>query len=252
MENRQSYKNELLQKCVTASSLKAIVEKKFETLKDSDDLDKYDLESIYYDIDYIFSNLYKYNQGGYVTINTWCHVNTNTIDNTWMTYGISRNQLIESAEQYLYDKNKWAQNENSDWVFVDLLMFAEYVGIISEIYRYRFNTTEYHNLYKRNKVIPDNIKIKEQFSGWLWLLVFISFIFIYLPVTIIIFTVFLIKKIINFVIVKKLIESSIDTEIAYNSILTRDWKVVWDDLNHSRRKGVIWDDQVFEIVRKNL
>ena len=252
MQNRQSSDNTLLQKGVSTSLLKAIIKEQFDNLKDIDDLGEYDLDSTYYDIDYIFSNLYKYNQSGYVTISTWCHVNTNSIDNTWMTYGISRNQLIESAEQYLHDDNKWAQNETSDWLFVDLLMFAEYVGIISEIYRYRFNTTEYYNLYKINKVIPNNIKLREKFSGWLWLLIFISFIFIYLPVAIIIFIVFLIKKIIYFMIIKKLTNSSIDAEIAYNSILTRDWKVVWDDLNHSRRKGVIWDNQIFEIVRKNL
>lgn len=252
MEYIGSHKALVLQKGVNALSLKNIVKEKFETLKTSKELYDSDLKSIYYDIDRIFSSLYNQKQEGSINLNTWHHIDTSTINNTWMTYGIARDELIDTTIQYLDEDNKWAQNQDLDWMLIDLLMFAEYIAIINEAYKYRFNTAEYHRLYKSNEHIPDNIKLKERFSGWLWLLMFISFLFIYIPVAVIIGIIFLIRLGINFFIIKELTKASSNAGIAYDSLITGDWQVVWDDLNYSRTKGIVWDKQVFELVQKNL
>lgn len=239
----------LLKKGATPSLLKNIIESKFETLKDSEELYEYDMNSSNYDIDYIFNSIYEQKSDGYKNLKVWHHVDTSKINYNWMKYGIARDELIDSATRYLDIENKWAQSKELDWVLIDLLMFAEYVATVSEAQKYKFNGSEY---YKYNENIPDNLRLKKRFSRWLWFVAFIGSLIFYYPVAIVIGIAFFIRFTIRFLILKKLTEAYHCAGIAYDSILTGDWEVVWEDLNYSRRKGVVWDKQIFEIVKKNL
>ena len=252
MQIKELYESKILLNGISAASLKAITKRQFELLKESEELYECDINSSCYDIDHIFNSIYEQNPDGYLNLKVWRHVDTSEIINNWMKYGVARDELIESAIQYLDDENKWAHSKELDWLYVDLLMFAEYIGTISETYKYRFNTIKYYELYKSNKNIPNSIKFKERLLGLLWLTVFIGFLFFYYPLAIVIATVFLIRLAIRIYFINELTKAYVNAGIAYDSILTGDWKIVWEDLNHSRRKGVIWDKSVFEIVQRNI
>ena len=51
--------------------------------------------------------------------------------------------------------------------------------------------------------------------------------------------------------IKKLGDLSTQARIAYDAILSQDWTVLQEDVVLSRRKGILWDKSVFDIINRN-
>lgn len=175
------------------SNVHKILKEKFEENQCNEELYNEDLAGAESDIDYIFRGLFFNDEANnrFEPIDRWGHVIPLNAIKDSAYYGISRESLLEGVGFYL--ELSWARDARLDWLFVDMLMFAEYISIIEEVKKHTFN------IFRR----------------------------------------------------KKLGDLSVEARIAYDSILSKDWGLLQEDITLSRRKGILWDKTVFDIINRN-
>lgn len=193
MQIRNIYMSFLNGTIFDISDVHKILKEKFDENKCHDELYDGDLTGAEFDANHIFRGLFLNDQKNnkFEPIEKWGHVSSLNILRDSGYYGIGRDDIIEGVASYL--EIDWAKDERLDWLFIDILMFVEYIAIMEEVKKHTFN-------------------------------------------------IFMIKK---------LGDLSTQARIAYDAILSQDWTVLQEDVVLSRRKGILWDKSVFDIINRN-
>lgn len=163
-------------------------------------------------VDEIFNAFHTKHKGQFFSFHKWGHIDVKDIEYLWIKFYVNRDALIEYGTRYL--KTQKAYDEKIDLMIVDMLMFAELLAIYENIQR-ALSEYDYQNA---NLII----------------------------------LVGLVRFGIKFYLATILTKSFDKANIAYHSITVNDWEVLWQDVQHSRRQGIIWDKLVFDLIQRNL
>lgn len=203
-------------------------------------------EKEYYDVDEMFNAIYIRSMAEYFNLPKWGHVDTDKLDKIWYDCYVSRNQLSEYAQQY-YGLKK-SSHEMIDFMLVDMLLFAELLGLYeytekTSLPKYKYNFLKFHQKAEWHEKIN---------SFWYMLIVFCVLWFVFKPLAFLVLIGMIAKfawYIYSISFLTKRLNSAIET---YNSLKFKNWNVIWEDMHKSRRDGVIWDKLAFDIVQRNL
>lgn len=187
----------------------------------------------------------------------WHYRETNeAIENDWKLLTINRNQLIYAAEQYL--STKWMHNKYLDWLFLNILIYAEYQAFIDFTLGAILPTDDYIKQKCNQKIIPISLEIKPRLSFveiTVWLTVFlISLISKYTAIAWISYTIWYKwksqKKLKEANERIKKIQISMLRTYACTRTISNSWEVIWDELNQSRVCGAVWDGVLYRLVEE--
>jgi hypothetical protein len=187
----------------------------------------------------------------------WHYRETNeAIENDWKLLTINRNQLIYAAEQYL--STKWMHNKYLDWLFLNILIYAEYQAFIDHMLSKFLPTDDYIKQKCTQNIIPISLEFKPRSSFVeiaVWLTVFlISLISKYTAISWISYTIWYKwksqKKLKEVNELIKKIQNSMLRTYACTRTISNSWEVIWDELNQSRVCGVVWDGVLYRLVEE--
>lgn len=238
------------------TNVKQILESNFENFSSQHSLSedeifdlKIECESLIFDFKQLFDLQCIMMNNEPVILIGWSHVKIDCIESNWRDFRLHRPIMIEITNNYL--NQYWAKDESIDLLLVDMLLFAETLGVYAAIEKAKFNKTKNFHSYRFGTEDIKKYQKSESYMSAFWFIVFVALCFT-LPIgAMLLFSIFLVKKIIKAYLLNKTMEVYSKMTVTYDSVLYKDWGVLWGDLHNSRRYGAVWDKEVFEIVRRN-
>lgn len=193
---------------------------------------------------------------GVSALNEWKHRSLNEIEADWSRLEINRRTLQSALDRYL-DLGS-IRSKNLDWLFINVLTYAEYIATLDEIRRSLLGIEEFikHKCNAAPRAHSINIApLLNRWWHWPLAITLFSLSFFLAPFGPIAFAAYiawavykrskLIKKI------NRTLESMLQT---YQSINTASlgWQNVQKSLDASKEKGAVWDASVFSLVESRI
>jgi hypothetical protein len=186
-------------------------------------------------------------------LNTWKHRTLADIEADFAYLEINRQAALSSLSKYL--ANESIATKELDWLFLNVLTYAEYIGTVSEIRRKMLGVEEYVKRLSAPK--PEHSTDISLFAKKAWHLplaisiVSISwFIHPAMPVLVTIYMVYANhKKKKGFEKINKILASMLSAYSSFNTV-DLSWKNVGEMLEKSRDAGAIWDGSIFALVER--
>lgn len=181
----------------------------------------------------------------YYGLSSWGHIDISDMDKIWYKIRIDRDNLLWSVEEY--KKELKFKNEKIDFMLVDMLIFSEYLAFFCELKKKELSKGKYFNI-----MFGSDIGFWDKYSTAIVWMIIVIFAFIFTPLSVIIFIFWLISFGVQFYTIKKMSDILLAMQTTYEGLNSKDWRVIWDDMQYSRRNLAVWDSVAFDIVKRNL
>jgi len=190
------------------------------------------------------------------SLECWSHRSPADHERDWRKLLISRDCLIGAAESYV--EKPWLRSRNLDWLFVNSLVYAEFLAYLDSVRTKRYGIFRVAAEKDGDKVALRWLlaaRVGTFLVKWLaWLAVFVLALAIN-PIV----AAFVAVATVAFKAWKlherhrqnKLLQSMLQAYAPLRSP-TLSWPVVWDELNVARRRGVVWDGVVYRLAELRM
>lgn len=186
----------------------------------------------------------------------WPHWGTADHEANWRNLLISRDSLIDAAERYL--ETPWMWCRNLDWLFANSLVYAEFLAYLDSV-----KTKRYGSFRAAAEKDGDKTVLRWLRAGrvamflikWLaWLAVVALALAIHPVAAALVAAATITWKALGFYEWQrqnKLLQAMIQAYTPLRSP-TLSWRIVWDELNVARKRGVVWDGAVYRLVELRM
>jgi hypothetical protein len=193
---------------------------------------------------------------GTSTLDEWKHRSIDEIETDWAWLEIDRSRLQNALERYL-DLNS-IRSKNMDWLFIDVLTYAEYIATIDVVRRQLLDSEKFIKQKGGATGKSHNFDVGKMLKRWWhWPLniIILSLSFVFFPIGPLVFSAYIAWRIFRknkrIEKINGIFESMLQT---YQSINTASlgWQSFQNSLNLSKERGAIWDSSVFNLVERRI
>lgn len=188
-----------------------------------------------------------------ISLDTWRHVNGEDVEQMRRKLAIDRKALQRLLTIYIDCPFLWCKE--LDWLFVNSLLFAEFIATQNDFHRKNTSLVWSYLHYISSKTFCWTGFIWSSFLFSLkWFIFLIIFIYLYQIESLACygFLVFiLLLSAAKRISINKAIQQLKTMRIVYllTKSLNFNWRILWNDMNDSRKKKTIfWDSELYNLI----